>query len=258
MWENRPVAVFPRCAASVLLSALLALGAVLALTAARASAATTTVNFESLTGPIGFCPAPASLLVIGNASFSGGGIMTHVIGLPSNTSTVYGTSVCPRLAPTLTITFAKPVNNVSAQVMNGFTGSYTVASPHGASVTKAIPFCGAETISLPENGITSVTSSQAIPTPFWDFFIDNVSFTVPPEQTGMCQQAWAKLASLPPDQQQALRDKLEGDLPALSFRRELRHGVGRPRVARHARRGTTRPDRRARGRRSLVICAPLR
>jgi hypothetical protein len=111
------------------------------------------------------------------------------------------------------------VNNFSVQVMNGFTGSYTVASSHGASVTKAIPFRGAETISLPANGITSVTISPAIPTPFWDFFIDTVSFTVPPVppvppvQTDMCQPVWAKLASVPPDQQQALRDKLEAICP---------------------------------------------
>jgi hypothetical protein len=196
-----------------LLCVLLAAGAVLALTATPANAAATTIDFESLNGPIGFCPAPASPLVIGNATFMGGGIMTHVIGLPSNTSTVYGTSVCPGLAPTLTITFAKPVNDFSVQVMNGFTGSYTVASTHGAIVTKAIPFRGAETISLPESGITSVNISQAIPTPFWDFFIDNVSFTVPPERTDMCQLAREKLATLPPDQQQALRDKLEAICP---------------------------------------------
>src|ERR1044071_7854639 len=98
------------------LSVLLAVGAVLALATASATAAATTIDFESLTGPIGCCPAPASPLVIGNATFSGGGIMTHVIGLPSNTSTVYGTSACPGLPPALTIWFPKPVNDFSAPV----------------------------------------------------------------------------------------------------------------------------------------------
>ncbi len=158
----------------------------------KATAATTTIDFESLSGPSLFCAPAAPPLTIGVATFSGGVIMTAVTNLPADQTTVYGTSNCPGYAPAITITFSRPVSNFSVQVLNGETAtvSYTVASDLGGTVTKSLVAnfsSGADTFALPDAGITSVTISRTTPSSFWDFFIDNVAFTAFPTTTAECK-----------------------------------------------------------------------
>jgi len=152
--------------------------------AVGATAAPTTIDFESMTGPSQFCPPPASPLTIGAATFTGGGILTAVEGLPADQSTVYGTTPCAGYLCPLTITFSSPVSGFSVDVLNGALEpvSYTVTDNLGGSVTKTVAGSsnsGVETFMLTDDGITSVTIG---PTggcgTFWDFFIDNVRFTV--------------------------------------------------------------------------------
>lgn len=166
----------------------------LALTVAvgGAAAATTTIDFESLSGPSLFCAPATPPVTIGVATFSGGVIMTAVAALPADETTVYGTSLCPGYEPAITIAFSRPVSNFSVLVLNGdiATVSYTVADDLGGTVTKDIVAnfnSGAETFSLPDAGITSVTINPTISTAFWDFFIDNVAFTAFPTTTSECK-----------------------------------------------------------------------
>lgn len=151
---------------------------------ARADA--TTIDFESLTGPSVFGTAQPPLTV-GIATFSGGLVMTAVNGLLSDQSSVYGTAdFCAGCVSSITITFSMPVDDFSAEVLNGTaaTGAiirYTVASDLGGSVTKSLGTDSsndAATFTIPDSGITSVTISRTEPTPQWDFFIDDISFTV--------------------------------------------------------------------------------
>ena len=158
----------------------------------KAAAATTTIDFETLTGPSLFCAPASPPLTIGVATFSGGVIMDQVANLPANQTTVYGTSVCPGYLPTITIAFSRPVSNLSLQVMNGETStvSYTVASNLGGSVTKSLVAnfsSGADTFALPDDGITSVTIGRTTASSFWDFFIDNVVFDAFPITTAECK-----------------------------------------------------------------------
>jgi hypothetical protein len=180
---------------SVLLAFCLAVGLG---SAAPAWASATTIDFESFTGPTTFGSAEPPLTV-GVATFSGGLVMTAVNGLLADQSSVYGTAdFCTGCASSIIITFSTPVDNVSLEVLNGSsttaTISYTVASNLGDSVTT---FLGTDlansagTVTLPDSGITSVTISRTEPTQTWDFFIDNVSFTLPsppfPTSTSDCK-----------------------------------------------------------------------
>jgi hypothetical protein len=165
---------------------------------AAAGASATTIDFEAFTGPDTFGSATPPLTV-GVATFSGGLVMTAVNGLLADQSSVYGTAdFCTGCASSITITFSTPVDNVSLEVLNGSsttaTISYTVASNLGDSVTT---FLGtelansADTVTLPASGITSVTIARTSPAQSWDFFIDDVSFTVPappvPTSTSDCK-----------------------------------------------------------------------
>jgi hypothetical protein len=162
----------------------------LAVGVGRATAATTTIDFDSLNGPSFFCVVPASPVTIGVATFSGGAIMTAVSGLAADQTTVYGSSPCLGGAPTITITFSRPVSDFSVQLFNGETTtvSYTVADNLGGTSTKSItPFfvSGVETFVLSEVGITSVTITTSSSS--WDFFIDNVRFTALPMAAAECK-----------------------------------------------------------------------
>jgi len=175
------------------LLAPLAACCLLALGAGSASAATTTINFDSLSGPSLFCSAATPPLTIGHATFSGGVIMKAVTGLPADQTTVYGTSTCPGYSNTITIAFDVPVTDFSVEVLNGdvTTISYTVADDLGGTVTKSLTSnatSGHDTFALPDAGITSVTIARTTPAAFWDFFIDNVSFTPFPTTFGECKK----------------------------------------------------------------------
>jgi hypothetical protein len=175
------------------LLALAAAASVLAIGVGGAtSATTTTIDFETLTGPSTFCAPAQPPLTMGVATFSGGVIMTAVTNLPANQTTVYGTFDCPGYSPTISIAFSTPVSNLSLQVMNGETStvSYTVASDLGGTVTKSLVAnfsSGADTFALPDDGITSVTIARTTPSSVWDFFIDNISFVAFPITTAECK-----------------------------------------------------------------------
>jgi hypothetical protein len=171
---------------------LFAMCVLLAVGVGSAQAASTTINFDSLTGPSTFCSPAAPPLTIGDATFSGGVVMSQVTNLPADQTTVYGTFNCPGYSNTITITLATPVLDFSVEVLNGdiMTVSYTVADDLGGTVTKTLAAnvnSGAATFSLPDAGITSVTVSETAPNSFWDFFIDNVSFTPFPTTFAECK-----------------------------------------------------------------------
>ena len=186
----------------VLMALCFALG-LASVEAARADA--TTIDFESFAGPSVFGTAEPPLTV-DVATFSGGLVMTAVNGLLSDQSSVYGTAdFCAGCVSSITITFSMPVDNFSGEVLNGTaaTGAiirYTVASDLGGSVTKSLGTDisnDAATFTLPDSGITSITISRTEPTPTWDFFIDDVSFTVPtppkPSTKSDCKDGgWAR------------------------------------------------------------------
>jgi hypothetical protein len=175
------------------IAVLFTLTVTLALTVgvARASASTTTIDFESLTGPSLFCPT-ATPVTIGAATFSGGAILTAVTQLPADETTVYATANCPGYAPAITVTFSTPVSNFSVLVLNGedATVNYTVASDVGGTVTKSLLpnlSSGADTFTLPDTGITSVTITRGTSATVWDFFIDDVSFTATATTVSECK-----------------------------------------------------------------------
>ena len=183
------------------------LAAALALASAvGATAATTTIDFESLTGPSQFCPPAAPALEIGDATFSGGAILSAVEGLPANQTTVYGTEVgCGEgYECEITITFSNPVTNVKVDVYNGVLTSpvsYTVTDNLGGSQTKEIAAAsnsGMATFELSGTGITSVTISPTTGCSgdLWAFFIDNVRFDTvespPPPPTMPTEKAECK------------------------------------------------------------------
>jgi hypothetical protein len=139
-----------------------------------------------------------------------------VSNLPANRTTVYGTSSCPGFSRTLTIAFARPVNQVSLDVYNGIGASvdYTVVSDGGSVQTKTLAphvQSGQARFTIRDRGIGSVTISDGLDG-FWDFFIDNISYSsdsslldLPPEVLlqmylsgqitfEQLQQAWAELA----------------------------------------------------------------
>ena len=162
-----------------------------------AAASTTTIDFETITGPSLFCPPARSPLTIGIATFTGGTVLTATANLPADQTSVYGTAnVCSSTgySNTLGITFSRPVSNFSALVLNGntVTVSYTVADGAGGLVTKSLaPNLpapgGSDTFSLPDDGITSVTIGLTTPSAVYDFFIDNVRVTAFPITTAECK-----------------------------------------------------------------------
>jgi hypothetical protein len=160
-----------------------------------ASATTTVIDFETITGPSLFCPPAQSPLTIGIATFTGGTVLTAATNLPADQTSVYGTaSFCttPGYANTLGITFSRPVSNFSVLVLNGdtMTVSYTVTDDTGGTVTKSLVSnvnSGADTFELPDDGISSVTIGLTTPSAFYDFLIDNVRFTAFPITTAECK-----------------------------------------------------------------------
>jgi hypothetical protein len=143
------------------------------------------VDFEQFSGPSVFSSTdPHPPLTVGIATFSGGQILRETSALPGDQSSVYGTAPdCRDCQSTLTITFARPVKDFSALVLNGLTEvvSYTVLSDTGETQTKILPpnfESGADTSSLTAVGITSVAIRPSEPdSAIWDFFIDDVRFT---------------------------------------------------------------------------------
>jgi len=158
---------------------------------AVAPASASVVDFEaqaanhggSLTG------IPDSPLTFGIATFTGGELRGGLINFPADETGVYASEGLFGSGETnpLVIAFATPVHNFSVLVANGDSQNqtYTLSDNLGDSTTFALALSGslsnsARTVSLPGDGITSVLITSAN-TDFWNFAIDDVTFTAVPE-----------------------------------------------------------------------------
>jgi hypothetical protein len=97
---------------------------------------------QGLTGPSGY-PATSSTVSVntvdGLVTFSGGAIVTNIVNLPADTSSLYETAnfAGATYQNPLTITFANPITNFFLDVYNGNPTDveYTVADNAGHSST---------------------------------------------------------------------------------------------------------------------------
>jgi hypothetical protein len=137
----------------------------------------TTIDFEAQGGsaPPAFNNTLNSPLTIGIAAFRGGQLLKNEAG-SADVSAVYATAGgAPYLDP-LTITFSQPVAAFSLALTNNAPDTYTVADNLGGSQSLSLNANASRTFSLTDTGITGVTVSSAT-TAFWDFAIDNVTFS---------------------------------------------------------------------------------
>jgi len=163
----------------------------LVLTLASSPVSATVIDFEtqaanrggSLTG------IPDSPLSIGIATFTGGELRNGLINLPADETGIYVSEGLFGSGETnpLVITFAMPVSGFSVLVANGDSQNqtYTVSDDLGDSAIVTLALAGsltnaARTVALPGSGIrtVSITSANAN---FWNFAIDNVTFSAVPE-----------------------------------------------------------------------------
>jgi hypothetical protein len=161
----------------------------LALTSAPASA--TVIDFEAQAANRGsnLAGIPDSPLTIGIATFTGGELRNGLINLPADETGVYASEGLFGAGETnpLVITFATPVNSFSVFLANGDAQnqSYTLSDDVGDNTTLTLALPGslsnaARTVALPGSGIQSVSIASAN-TNFWNFAIDNVTFSAAPE-----------------------------------------------------------------------------
>lgn len=163
------------------------------LTAGPAQAAEKLVDFEEFTGPRRLSAADPPLTV-GEATFSGGQIVTDVTRLSNvNRTTVYGTShICKAngCQRAMTIEFSEPVSDVSFLLMNGRTAAPWFEIEYDAG-RKAFFWLGAfytgqskRVITLPASGIRKITigESDNVTSFWWRFYIDNLRYTVDGDQ----------------------------------------------------------------------------
>jgi hypothetical protein len=121
--------------------------------------------------------------------FEGGVILENTANLPANQTALYGTiqGSEPTLTNPLTITFENPITNFFLDVYNGNTEDvmYRVSDNAGNSADfTLVPnlSSGNTTIGFAATG-TIVTVEALSGLPFFDFFVDNVTFNepLPPE-----------------------------------------------------------------------------
>ena len=146
---------------------------------AAGSARADTINFDAqaVGAPNGFNGSVNSPLVIGDATFTGGQLLINETSSVDETG-VYATTdiVAGAYTDPITITFSQAVSAFSIEVTNNEPDTFTVADNLGGSETLALPLLAQQTFDLSGTGITSVTVSAA-DTSFFDYAIDNVSFT---------------------------------------------------------------------------------
>jgi len=165
-------------------------GLLLSLASAQAASATV-IDFEaqaanrggSLTG------IPDSPLTIGMATFTGGELRSGLINLPADETGIYASEGLFGSGETnpLVITFATPVSDFSVLVANGDAQNqtYTVSDELGDSASVTLALSGslnnaAKTVALSGSDITTVSITSANVS-FWNFAIDNVTFSAVPE-----------------------------------------------------------------------------
>ena len=120
----------------ILIVVMLLVGTVTLIPLSAQAATATTITFDNITGPSEFAGTTSTSPTIDSATFRGGVILTAETNMPADQTSVYGTSSdygCNGCLPTISISFAEPVNNVSLDVLNGetFQVTYTVVDSAG-------------------------------------------------------------------------------------------------------------------------------
>jgi hypothetical protein len=163
----------------------------LLLTLALAPASATVIDFEAQAANRGsnLTGIPDSPLTIGIATFTGGELRFGLINLPADETGVYVSEGLFGSGETnpLVITFATPVSDFSVLLANGDSQNqtYTVSDDLGDSTNFTLALPGslnnaARTVALSGAGITTVSITSANAS-FWNFAIDNVTFSAVPE-----------------------------------------------------------------------------
>jgi len=163
----------------------------LLLTLALAPASATVIDFEAQAANRGgnLTGIPDSPLTIGIATFTGGELRFGLINLPADETGVYVSEGLFGSGETnpLVITFATPVSDFSVLVANGDAQNqtYTVSDELGDSASVTLALSGslnnaAKTVALSGSDITTVSITSANVS-FWNFAIDNVTFSAVPE-----------------------------------------------------------------------------
>ena len=137
----------------------------------------TTIDFEAqgANAPATFSNVLNSPLAIGIATFRGGQLLKNEAN-STDLSAVYATAGMPPYLDPLTITFSQPVAGFSLTVTNNAPDTYIVADNLGGSQSFGLNANTSQIFSLMDTGITGVTIVSATTT-FWDFAIDNVTFS---------------------------------------------------------------------------------
>jgi hypothetical protein len=163
----------------------------LLLTLALAPASATVIDFEAQAANRGsnLTGIPDSPLTIGIATFTGGELRFGLINLPADETGVYVSEGLFGSGETnpLVITFGTPVSDFSVLLANGDSQNqtYTVSDDLGDSTNFTLALPGslnnaARTVALSGAGITTVSITSANAS-FWNFAIDNVTFSAVPE-----------------------------------------------------------------------------
>src|SRR5262249_16147478 len=151
----------------------------------------TVIDFETQAANRGgnLTGIPDSPLTIGIATFTGGELRNALINLPADETGIYVSEGLFGSGETnpLVITFAMPVSNFSVLVANGDAQNqtYTVSDQLGGSASVTLALSGslnnaAKTVALSDSNITTVSIASANVS-FWNFAIDNVTFSAVPE-----------------------------------------------------------------------------
>ena len=163
----------------------------LLLTLVSAPASAGVIDFEAQAANRGgnLTGIPDSPLTIGIATFTGGELRDGLINLPADETGVYASEGLFGSGETnpLIIAFATPVSGFSVLVANGDSQNqtYTVSDDLGDSTNFTLALPGslnnaARTVALSGAGITTVSITSANAS-FWNFAIDNVTFSPVPE-----------------------------------------------------------------------------
>jgi hypothetical protein len=163
----------------------------LLLTLALAPASASVIDFEAQAANRGgnLTGIPDSPLTIGIATFTGGELRSGLINLPADETGVYVSEGLFGSGETnpLVITFLTPVSDFSVLVANGDAQNqtYTVSDELGDSASVTLALSGslnnaAKTVALSGSDITTVSITSANVS-FWNFAIDNVTFSAVPE-----------------------------------------------------------------------------
>jgi hypothetical protein len=156
--------------------------------ASSAPATIITLDAQGLTGPTTFGSATEHLdfqtfADESDVQFDGGTVLTNTTFLPADQTSVYGTHFAFNSNP-ITVTFSSPINDFFLNVLNGNTVNVTYHLQDNLGQSRDFTLFpnvsdGQVTIGFATVG-TVITLTAMTPTdPFFDFFIDNVTYNQP-------------------------------------------------------------------------------